>query len=379
MKQIIATMSGTSCDGLDILYCEIEGNYTNTKLNRHLFESLPYEGELAKKLKLLTSGEAKVGDIARANVYLAQIQAEMINRFIERNNLTYLDLIVSHGQTVFHDTSEKEGKFFPKCTLQIGDGDYIACITGIPVLSDLRMKDMAVGGQGAPVVVYTDYILFSSQEESVGLQNIGGIGNISIIGKNSDPDEIMAFDTGPGNILINKACEHYLGLAYDKNGEYSRKGTVIPKLLEYLWQIEEDYFKTPPPKSTGREIRYNDGYFQNIVNFAKDFDYKIEDILKTVVEFTAQTMVRSYREYAYEPDTLIISGGGSKNTTLINALEHNLIHSQLKIMDESINDAKEAIAFAIMGNEYLNDHFANIKSATGAVRSVQMGKLSIPD
>lgn len=379
MKKIIATMSGTSCDGLDICYCEIEGNYTSTKLNHHLFESHPYEGELTEKLKQLTSGEAKVGDIARANVYLAQFQAKMIKRFIEKHKITDLDLIVSHGQTVFHDTAEVKNKFFPKCTLQIVDGDYIACITGLPVLSDLRMKDMAVGGQGAPVVVYTDYVLFASKEESVGLQNIGGIGNISIIGKNSDPDEIMAFDTGPGNILINKACEHYLGVAYDKNGNYSRKGTVIPKLLEYLWQIEEDYFKIAPPKSTGREIRYNDRYFQKILSFAKDFDYKIEDILKTIVEFTAQTMVRSYREYAYEPDILIISGGGSKNTTLIKSLEHNLIHSQLKIMDESINDSKEAIAFAIMGNEYLNNHFANIKSATGAARSVQMGKLSIPD
>ncbi len=379
MKRIIATMSGTSCDGLDIVYCEIEGNYTKTKLNHHLFESQPYEGELSEKLKLLTSGKAKVSDIARANVYLAQIQAEMINRFIEKHNLTDLDLIVSHGQTVFHDTNEQPDNFFPKCTLQIGDGDYISCLTGFPVLSDLRMKDMAVGGQGAPVVVYTDFILFSSKEESVGLQNIGGIGNISIINKASGPDEILAFDTGPGNILINKACEYYLGLAYDKNGDYSRKGTVIPELLEYLWQIEKDYFILTPPKSTGREIRYNDQYFMKIVDFTKEYAYKIEDILKTIVEFTAQTMVRSYREYAYEPDMLIISGGGSKNPTLIEAIEHNLLHSQLKLMDESLNDAKEAIAFAIMGNEYLNDHFANIKSATGAARNVRMGKLSIPD
>src|SRR6056297_266893 len=308
MKRIIGTMSGTSCDGLDIAYCEIDGNYTDTKLIRHLFDSLPYKGELAKKLKILTSGKAQVDDIAKANVYLAQIHSELINKFITKNNIKDVDLIVSHGQTVFHDTGEQKDIFSPKCTLQIGDGDYIACITGFPVLSDLRMKDMAVGGQGAPVVVYTDYILFSSKEESVGLQNIGGIGNISIINKASEPDEILAFDTGPGNILINKACEHYLGMPFDKDGEYSRKGSVIPKLLEYLWRIEEDYFKLQPLKSTGREIRYNDHYFQKILDFTNDDEYMIEDILKTIVEFTAQTMVRSYREYAYEPDILIISG-----------------------------------------------------------------------
>src|SRR6056297_530707 len=379
MKHIIATMSGTSCDGLDIVYCQVDGNYTHTKLIHHLFESHAYDDALSEQLKMLTSGTANVSEIAKANVYLSQIHSDMINRFIQKNAITDVDLIVSHGQTVFHDTGEEKDIFSPKCTLQIGDGDYIACLTGIPALSDLRLKDMAVGGQGAPLVVYTDYILFSSKEESVGLQNIGGIGNITIIDKGSEPDKILAFDTGPGNILINKACEHYLGIAYDKAGEHSKKGTVVPELLEYLWKLEEDYFKIPPPKSTGREIRYNDHYFKKIVDYTRESPYKVEDILKTIVEFTAQTMVQSYRQYAYEPDSLIVSGGGSKNPTVMEAIRHNLIHSQLKIMDESINDAKEAIAFALMGNEYLNDHFANIKSATGAAKNVKMGKLSLPD
>lgn len=379
MKKIIATMSGTSCDGLDIVYCEIEGSYTRTNLIRHIFSYQPYDEELSEKLKILTSGKANVGQIARANVYLAQIQAQMINRFIQENDLKNVELIVSHGQTVFHDTNPSDEPLMPKCTFQIGDGDYISCLTGIPVLSDLRMKDMAVGGQGAPLVVYTDYILFSSNEESVGLQNIGGIGNITVLQKNSGPDEIIAFDTGPGNILINQACEHYLGVAYDKNGHYSQNGRVIPRLLSFLWENEKDYFSAPPPKSTGREIRYNQEYFKKIVDFSNENGFSIDDIIKTVVEFTAQTMVHSYKKYAFEPDRLIVSGGGSKNTTLIEAIKHNLIHSELTIMDESLNDAKEAIAFALMGNEYLNHHYANIKSATGASRSVRLGKLSIPD
>ncbi|HPF16556.1 MAG TPA: anhydro-N-acetylmuramic acid kinase [Thermotogota bacterium] len=379
MKKIIATMSGTSCDGLDIVYCEIEGSYTDTNLVRHLFTYQPYGDEMSEKLKMLTSGKATVGEIARANVYLAQIQAQLINRFIQENHLEDVELIVSHGQTVFHDTNPSDDSLMPKCTLQIGDGDYISCLTGIPVLSDLRMKDMAVGGQGAPLVVYTDYILFSSDEESVGLQNIGGIGNITIIRKDSGPDEIIAFDTGPGNILINQACEHYLGVAYDQNGQYSKNGTVVPLLLSFLWEIEEDYFTVTPPKSTGREIRYHQAYFKKIVDFSKENGFAVEDILKTVVEFTAQTMVQSYKQHAFEPDRLIVSGGGSKNPTLIEAIKHNLIHSRLTIMDESLNDAKEAIAFALMGNEYLNQHYANIKSATGACRSVRLGKLSIPD
>ncbi len=379
MKRIIGIMSGTSCDGLDIVYCELEGNYINTKIKRHLFESHAYDKALSEKLKILTSGKATVAQIARANVYIAQIHSQLINQFIQKNAIKGLDLIVSHGQTVFHDTNESEDPFSPKCTLQIGDGDYISHLTGYPVLSDLRMKDMAAGGQGAPLVVYTDYTLFSSKEESVGLQNIGGIGNVSIIGKDSKPDDILAFDTGPGNILINKACEHYLDVPYDKDGEHSKNGTVIPDLLDYLWELEQDYFNLTPPKSTGREIRYNDNYFGKILEYANESDFMREDIIRSIVEFSAQTMVQSYRKHAYEPDTLIVSGGGSKNPTLMEAIKHNLIHAKLQIMGESLNDAKEAIAFALMGNEYLNDHFSNIKSATGAEQAVRMGKLSVPD
>lgn len=379
MKKIIGIMSGTSCDGLDIVYCEVEGNDINTRLNRHIFEYHPYDAQLSKKLKILTSGQAKIAEIARANVYIAQIHSELINQFIHRHAIKELNLIVSHGQTVFHDTNESNNRFSPKCTLQIGDGDYISYLTGHSVLSDLRMKDMAAGGQGAPLVVYTDYILFSSKEESVGLQNIGGIGNVSIIGIDSNPDDILAFDTGPGNILINKACEHYLDVAYDKDGEHSKNGTVIPDLLDYLWELEQDYFNLTPPKSTGREIRYNDSYFEKILEYTNERDFMREDIIKTIVEFTAQTMVQSYRKHAYEPDTLIISGGGSKNPTLMESIKHNLIHAKLQIMDESLNDAKEAIAFALMGNEYLNGHFSNVKSATGADGPVRLGKLSVPD
>ena len=377
--KIIGTMSGTSCDGLDIAFCDFEDNYKETKIISHQTAFYPFDEALKAKLKLLTSGKVNVSEIAYANVYIAKRHAELINRFIKENDLRDVQLLVSHGQTVFHDTNNSVDAFKPNCTLQIGDGDYLSFLTGIPVLSDLRMKDMAAGGQGAPLVPYTDFVLFSSEENSVGLQNIGGIGNISIIKAGAAPEEVCAFDTGPGNVIIDWACRTYFGVEYDEGGAYSAKGEVIPELVERMWQSEKDYFDMEPPKSTGKEIRYNQKYFSEISDFIETQNYKVEDIVKTAAEFTAQTIVESIRKYAAEPDILYVSGGGSKNPTLIESIKNHLLHSELKIMDEELNDAKEAIAFAIMGNEYMHKHFSNLKSATGAKADVILGKLSLPD
>jgi anhydro-N-acetylmuramic acid kinase len=377
--KIIGTMSGTSCDGLDIAFCEFDNHYKETRLVKYMPAFYEFDTDLREKLKLLTSGNVNVSEIAYANVYIAKKHAELINRFIKENDIKDVDLLVSHGQTVFHDTNNSEEPFRPNCTLQIGDGDYLSHLTGLRVLSDLRMKDMAAGGQGAPLVPYADYVLFVSGVVSVGLQNIGGIGNITVIEKGAAPDDIRAFDTGPGNVIIDWACQEYFGVQYDKGGEYSKKGEVIPSLLELMWEVEKDYFNTKPPKSTGKEIRYNQKYFSKIEAFIRQNDFKLEDIVRTSVEFTAQTIVESIKKYAFEPDVLYVTGGGSKNPTLLECIKNHLIHSELRTMEEDLNDAKEAIAFAILGNEYLHNHFSNMKSATGASKDVVLGKLSIPE
>jgi len=375
MKRIIGMMSGTSRDGLDIVCCELENNFTDTELKIVKFDSFEYPNEMAKKLKLLTSGEASVADIAYANVELAEEFAKSVNRFIEQYGLEdSIDLIVSHGQTVFHDT-EKGDKH---CTLQIGDGDYIAYLTGIPVLSDLRMKDMAAGGQGAPLVVYTDYILFSSDTESVAMQNIGGIGNVTFMEKGTTLDRVKAFDTGPGNVLINWGCWEFFGEPYDKDGKLSEKGDVIPDLLKGLWEIERDYFIRKPPKTTGSEIRYNQVYFSRILELVNGRDFKLHDIVRTLLEFTVETIAESYSEHIKEPDILYVTGGGALNPVIMSELRKKLPMTNIKLPNDIWITGKEAVAFAVMGNEYLHRHFSNASNATGAERDVILGKFSVP-
>lgn len=379
MNRIIGLMSGTSCDGLDICCCDIHGSFTETKLELKAFESFSYDLSLREKLRELTSGKVNVSEIARANVYLAKVFARYCNEFISRNHLNKtIDLIVSHGQTIFHDTNRRNDEFYPQCTLQIGDGDYISYLTGIPTLSDIRMKDMASGGQGAPMVVYADYVLFSSKEENVGLQNIGGIGNVTLIRANTQIDDVISFDTGPGNVLIDMACDEFFRKSYDENGKIASTGLVNMKLKDYLWTLERDYFKMSPPKSTGKEIRYNKTYFNKIKEFVQTESIEKGDVVATVTRFTSETMVKSYEKTGKVPDILYVSGGGAKNKTLLSMIDEQLKSTKVKALSPLWQDAKEAAAFAIIGNEYLKGHFSNVKNATGAESDVILGKYSLP-
>ncbi|MFO7882948.1 MAG: anhydro-N-acetylmuramic acid kinase [Kosmotogaceae bacterium] len=379
MNRIIGLMSGTSCDGLDICCCDIQGSFTQTKLEIKAFESFSYDSRLREQLRKLTSGNVNVSKIARANVYLAKVFASYFNSFISKNELgKTIDLIVSHGQTIFHDTNKKNDEFYPSCTLQIGDGDYVSYLTGVPVLSDVRMKDMAAGGQGAPMVVYADYVLFNSKEENVGLQNIGGIGNVTLMKANSSIDEVISFDTGPGNVLIDMACNEFFGKSYDDNGNIANSGSLNTKLMEYLWDLERDYFEMPPPKSTGKEIRYNESYFKKIKKFVQRKSINKNDVVATITRFASETIVGSYKKIGEIPDIVYVSGGGAKNKTLLSMIESQLKVTKVETMSPLWQDAKEAAAFAIIGNEYLNGHFSNVKSATGAEKKVILGKYSLP-
>ncbi len=379
MNRIIGLMSGTSCDGLDICCCDIEGSFTGTKVNIIAFESFNYDAGLRKQLQKLTSGNVNVSEIARANVYLAREFSKYCNEFIRKYELNKtIDLIVSHGQTIFHDTTNNDNDFYPPCTLQIGDGDYISYLTGIPVLSDIRMKDMAAGGQGAPMVVYADYVLFNSKKENVGLQNIGGIGNVTLMEANSSVDEIISFDTGPGNVLIDWACNEYFEKSYDDSGKIAASGLINSKLLDFLWLIEKDYFNILPPKSTGKEVRYNETYFKQIKEFIQKEDIKRNDVINTITRFTSETMVKSYEKTGRIPDVLYVSGGGAKNKTLLIMINSQLKDTKVKTLSTLWQDAKEAIAFGIIGNEYIHGHFSNVKNATGAENEVILGKYSLP-
>ncbi len=372
-------MSGTSCDGLDVVYCEIENNYDEITVNPIFFEAYQYDEDLRSHLLHLTSGKINVAEVSHANFYLAERFSDFILDFIEKYELKdKVDLIVSHGQTIYHDPYG-DGKKNVPCTLQIGDGDIISVRTGVKVLSDLRIKDMAVGGQGAPLVVYSDFVIFNENNKSVALQNIGGIGNVTFIPENNDINCVKAFDTGPGNVLIDMSAKELFSQNFDLEGSLSAKGKKNEKFFNSLISLEEDYFEMIPPKSTGKEMRYNGEYFQEILKLGEKFEVERHDFLRTVVDFTAWTIYKSYEKYLGNIDILYITGGGALNKTLVSEIKENIVGAEVRLLDTKWTEAKEAIAFAVMGNEYLNNHFCNVKSSTGASKSVTLGKLSIPD
>ena len=380
MKRIIGLMSGTSCDGLDIASCRFEGNAESTQLFLEHVESIDYRPEQREWIRGLTSGKITVSDVAQAHFRLGALFGEWVSGYMRRRQLEgKVDLIVSHGQTVFHQPFAGRSENEPPCTLQIGDGDLIASIAGTKVLSDVRVKDMAFGGQGAPIVVWADYVLFRSPEKNVAMQNIGGIGNVTFLPKNGGLKEVKAFDTGPGNVLIDEACRVLFDEKFDENGEVSSEGVVNLPLLARLREIEESYMAVPPPKSTGKEIRYHQRYWDRLWKLKEEYSCLPHDFVRTLVALTAWSIGESYRRYLGEVERMIVTGGGAFNPTLVRALEETLPGTEIRTLDSDWTKYKEAIAFAVIGNEYLNGHPANVPSATGARKAVTLGKLSLPD
>jgi len=380
MKRIIGLMSGTSCDGLDIACCQFVNNAERTELQLEHLESIEYPPDLRDWIRGLTSGKISVAEVAQAHFRLGTLFGDWAFDHIRRHRLEgKVDLIVSHGQTVFHRPFMGRSENEPACTLQIGDGDVIASITGTRVLSDVRVKDMAYGGQGAPMVVWADYVLFRSKEKNVAMQNIGGIGNVTFLPKAGGVESVLAFDTGPGNVLIDEACRTLFERKFDEDGEISAKGTVNRPLFNRMREIEEGYVAERPPKSTGKEIRYHQQYRERLWKLREEFGCSPHDFVRTLVALTAWSIGESYRRYLGEVERVILTGGGALNPTLVAEIIAELPGTEIRKLDDDWTAFKEAIAFAVIGNEYLNGHPANVPSATGARKAVTLGKLSLPE
>jgi anhydro-N-acetylmuramic acid kinase len=259
--------------------------------------------------------------------------------------------------------------------LQIGDPSVIANITGITTIGDFRIADCASGGSGAPLVSYMDFILFRSNKLSRGLLNIGGISNITLLSKGCSKDEVIAFDTGPGNMLIDGLMKKLYNKPYDKNGKAALKGKLNKKLFSLL--KNDKYYKMVPPKSTGRE-HYSERSIQKIIKAAVRIPY--EDIIRTVSEFTVHTIAYNYDKFikpVSKIDELIISGGGANNSFLRKRLTDSFPGVKIKTMDYSgiTQDSKEAVLFAILGFECLKGNPANMKQVTGSKKDAILGKI----
>lgn len=373
----IGLMSGTSADGIDAAAVEICGGYAHPQCRLLTFESTPYPSEVRQRIfELFDTEKATADKISRMNFLLGGLYADAVNALIDGHSIDRgrIAAIGSHGQTVYHAPNADVPN-----TLQIGEGSVIARKTGIKCVSDFRTADVAAGGNGAPLVPFTEYALFASKEKSIVLQNIGGIANSTVIAASCSPDEVFAFDNGPGNMLIDGLAEMLFGLPMDRGGTIAAHGKISKPLLDLL--LTEPYYKKAPPKTTGREL-FGAKYCKYIADAA--VGVPPEDIMATVTALTAKVISDSYRDFILprcKADELIVGGGGSRNETLMKHLHSELSRFDVRVFTQEAkgqnSDAKEAVAFALLAYYTLAGLPSNLPAATGAKSAAILGKISL--
>ena len=385
-------MSGTSLDGIDVAVVEISGRRIETLA----FRSAPYPRKVREAILAISGGgsgarfsvparpQVRSGasdrailppsaQIARIHFLLGELYAEAVLKTCRRAKLA-IDLIGCHGQTIYHegDAVDVLGRRIA-CTLQIGEASIIAARTGVPVVSDFRPADMAAGGKGAPLVPFVDYRLFRHRTRRRVALNIGGIANITCIPASARPEDVVAFDTGPGNMVIDALVAEATGgrQAYDRGGRIASGGRVNRALLDDL--LKDPYYRRRPPKTAGREQ-----YGAEFIARLKRSRLSWPDLIATATALTAATIAAAIRLVGKTPDDLIVSGGGSHNPRILAHLAALLPGAGIATSDDyGINaDAKEAIAFAVLAHETWRGRPSNLPSATGARRPAVLGKIT---
>lgn len=383
-RLIIGLMSGTSMDGLDIALCAVSGNGARTKVKVLEFKTVPYVVEFKAEIKSVFSRrDADLQMVCLMNEKIGLLHAQMILEAIEHWNLKPgdIDVIASHGQTIFHaPASLHQLRAYPNATLQIGDGDHIAVKTGIITISDFRQKHIAAGGEGAPLAVYGDYLLFSKKGEDRLMLNIGGIANFTYLPADNDAAKVFSTDLGPGNTLMDQFVQqHYLGKYFDENAAIAQSGGVNKELLHVL--LQSDFFARAFPKTTGPEL-FNLHFLADARKKSGTLTISNEDVMATLCAFTAQVIVDAVQRCFAEGTNLAIylSGGGMHNPLLVKLLKLGLPAVDFYSTDElEINpDAKEAVLFAVLANETLVGESIDFGRRAG-VPSIRMGKISLPD
>lgn len=380
---VIGLMSGTSADGIDAALCEIEGYGTDTKIKQVDFLFTPFPTEVRDKILWIASGnECNAEEICKLKALLGILYSDACRALCEHAGVSAseIDLVGNHGQTIWHIPKETEylGRKITS-TLQIGEDANIAEAMGCPVIGDFRVRDMAAGGQGAPLVPYTEFLLYRSETECVALQNIGGIGNITILPPACRLGEVTAFDTGPGNMVMDALIIHATRgrKQFDEGGEFAARGRVNEKLLNYM--LSDTYLSKHLPKTTGRE-QYGPAYVDKILTFAEPLGMTDYDNVATATRFTAETIKIGIEKFApVKPTKLIVGGGGSHNRILMKNIKDLLPDCKVCTCEDMgfSSDAKEAVAFALLAHEAAYGMTNNVTSVTGAKHPVVMGKISI--
>lgn len=372
----IGMISGTSLDGIDVAICHIDGHARDAKIEVVAFETIPYATDVRQELlDLYEDAGNAVARISSMNVVVGDAFASAALQVLEANGLSADDVVLvgSHGQTVWHQPAT-ESPLMVASTLQIGDASRIAAQVNATVVSDFRVADMAVGGQGAPLASYLDWASFGDADLNRCVQNIGGIGNVTWVPANASVNDVIAFDTGPGNMLIDALITRLTNgtQIYDIDGSIGMNGSVNYDLLNEL--MTDPYLDEAPPKTTGREY-----YGSEMVDAILEKHPLDANLIATVTAYTAHSIADAYRRWLPElPDEVYVNGGGARNPLLMRMLADALDGIPVRSTDElGISaDGKEAVCFALMAHDSVAGYPTNIPGATGAERAVALGNIT---
>ena len=383
---VAGVMSGTSADGINVALVQLSARGRGRPRHTLLaHEEYPFPAPVRRAiLEMMNAELARVADLARLNFLLGELYAEAVAKTARKHRVK-LDLVGCHGQTLYHQGMAQ--RFLRRklaVTWQTGEGAVIAARLSVPVVSDFRTADMAAGGKGAPLVPFLDYFLYRDQHLARIAQNIGGIANLTAIPAGASLHEVLAFDAGPGNMVIDAAMEELFGKRYDRDGRVAASGRVLDAVVRKL--VRAPFFRQKPPRTAGREEfgREYAGRFLQICRGASK-----PDVVRTATALTARSIADSVRrfvlpKFAGRPNRadhqMIVSGGGSKNPTLMGMLRDEITPMGISVhfSDEFglPAEAKEAVAFALLAHETWHRRPSNVPSATGAKRAAILGKIS---
>jgi anhydro-N-acetylmuramic acid kinase len=380
---VAGVMSGTSADGINVALTRIQGRGFRSRLELLAHYQFPYPAEVRRTiLATMNASSASVPDLSRLNFLLGELYADAL-RAAQRRARLECQLVGCHGQTIYHQGSAKPflGRRIA-CTWQTGEGAIIAARLGVPVVSDFRPADMAAGGKGAPLVPFLDYALYRHRRYGRIVQNLGGIGNLTAIPPRAEPDDVVAFDTGPGNMVIDAVTEHLLGKPFDRNGRLAARGEPIDRVLREL--LRNMYFRQKPPKTAGRE-QFGREFVRELLRLCRRADEN--DVVATATALTARSIGIAVRKFVLplvEPPArfreFVVSGGGTKNATLMAMIREELAPLKMRVRTTDDlgmpSEAKEAAAFALLAYQTWRRLPSNVPSATGAERLAILGKVS---
>jgi anhydro-N-acetylmuramic acid kinase len=384
---VAGVMSGTSADGVDVAICRVSPADGGARVKVLAHSALRYSASLRKAvLAAMDAKSTSAAELARLNWRLGQVYAEAVDAAVREAGVE-LQLIACHGQTIYHQGAAMKYLGSPvRCTWQTGEAAVIAERMRVPVVSDFRPADMAAGGQAAPLVPMFDFCVFRDAKRSRLLLNLGGIANVTVLPAACRAEDVMAFDTGPANMVIDACMERLFGRGFDRNGAIAGRGRVLHGVLTKLMRAR--YFSAPPPKSCGRE-EYGEAFVTQFIKACKRESSREEDVIATATALTARTIADAYARFCrpqferIAPKAkveLIAAGGGVRNATLMRMLTEQLEPADVRVrsIEETGLDAgaKEAAAFALLGWLTWHGLPGNLPSATGARRPVVLGKVT---